>query len=85
MIPVQTMIYQDPHNLTSQQGLTKVVPELAPMRNGALCNMAKWSKLAATSQENNGTTTDILEHCHSLERGPSIDPPPEAPPRIPDG
>ncbi|KAK3867482.1 hypothetical protein Pcinc_027052 [Petrolisthes cinctipes] len=67
------------------EGLTKVVPKLAPMRDGALRNMAKWSKLAATSQENNGTTTDILEHCHSLERGPSIDPPPEAPPKIPDG
>ncbi|KAK4325067.1 hypothetical protein Pmani_004338, partial [Petrolisthes manimaculis] len=67
------------------EGLTKVVPNLALMRDGALRNMAKWSKLAATSQENNGTTTDILEHCHSLERGPSIDPPPEAPPKIPDG
>ncbi|XP_063889231.1 dual 3',5'-cyclic-AMP and -GMP phosphodiesterase 11A-like isoform X3 [Scylla paramamosain] len=51
------------------EGLAKVIPKLAPMRDGALKNMAKWSKIAA-AQENGAC--DLLE-------------PPEPQPRVPDG
>ncbi|XP_050695412.1 dual 3',5'-cyclic-AMP and -GMP phosphodiesterase 11A-like isoform X2 [Eriocheir sinensis] len=51
------------------EGLAKVIPKLAPMRDGALKNMAKWSKIAA-AQENGAC--DLLE-------------PPNPPPRVPDG
>ncbi|XP_069951729.1 dual 3',5'-cyclic-AMP and -GMP phosphodiesterase 11A [Cherax quadricarinatus] len=51
------------------EGLTKVNPKIAPMRDGALKNMTKWSKLAASLE--NGVS-DLLD-------------PPEIPPRVPDG
>ncbi|KAG0713226.1 hypothetical protein GWK47_016671 [Chionoecetes opilio] len=47
------------------QGLATVIPKLAPMRDGATKNMAKWSKIVA-AQENGAC--DLLE-------------PPEPPPR----
>ncbi|XP_069187279.1 dual 3',5'-cyclic-AMP and -GMP phosphodiesterase 11A isoform X2 [Procambarus clarkii] len=51
------------------EGLTKVNLKIAPMRDGAAKNMAKWSKLAASLE--NGAS-DLLD-------------PPDIPPRVPDG